>query len=1590
MLATFTFMTTISSVMAETTTTTAMTAGGMTKNTGNGLIIDQNSNGQYDGDITGTGSLTATNSTGNSATIVTLNGENTYTGPTIVDSGTGDVTLSLGADAKMASSEYIVQNSGTLDLSKVANFTVDNLILKSTGSVLGASGNTVIFMGDIEGDLKTTGSVEISKNVSIENTGSILADKGITIDTNSSLFRNDNASLGSSLITNNGTLEINTDNSLTMDNIGGNGLLIKSGSGDLVLNDPGITKAGVTTDQFTGNLSVKSGSLTIDTDASTSFRHTFNSIDVAKDAVINSGLPAVSSHGGDSDPTLDVNTLTGDGTINLKGGNLRVGYNGSVTGAQLTNLTINGIGNNGTTGDSGSEILLYGNGGATQYGFKSITGSELELTNASALLGNLSVEEADLIKNSTLTLNDTSTIKRIGFDSTSQTNASSIIVNGNLHTTYTSNYAGQQTATSFIINKNGSLVIDSASDPYSGFDYEGALTNNGSIEIDGTTVKLGADNALYGSGDLTYANGSTTNMLNLSEDKYSGTINVTNASALRINLGTTFSSTIGKMDGMVGLMGNGSSDLIHITMNSDGNGALVIQNANVQLSGRNDTTASGSMTDPASGNKVNYVNNVYAGQVIASASMLGSGQWNLSNGTLDIVDDGNEVLSNDIRDNSAMGASGSITIEGKGTTTVTGTNSYTGETHINSGTTVVNGDETAATGLTTVASGARLEGSGIIGGSVAMSSGSILSAGNSNQTGTLTINGDLDTTGSTQYFREASVAGGSGNDLISIAGNLTLGGIIDVSNTNGVNFGDGIYRLYTYGGSLSGMATLSASNLDTANAVLQTSVAHQVSMVVSGATNTGGGAPIIFWNGGSQAGAITGGDGVWGENKNWTDENAKTVGNHSSGQIAIFTGNAGVVKVSPDASSVSALQFANTDNKQYLLTGGAINAASDTLGIRVGDGTSSGKSISAIIASTISDTNGKTSVNKTDLGTIILSGDNTYSGGTVVNAGAIGVENSNAVGSGNISMQNGTALLLANGVSLNNSISLSGDPTFTVSAGESTIAGDISDGASPGDLVKEGNGTLFLTGNNTYSGNTDINAGTLDVNGNISNSDITVNSGGVLKGSGEVGNTDGKNGSIIDTTSGLSFSKNLTIDNGELIAKQGNVISVAGNTTLNGGILNYEINRLTVGKDITVLNSGGSINGMFSSTEISNKNGDQYVYVSPSVIYNPNQIILTYTRNNTSFGGGTHNQNAVGVSVDNMKQGAILDAFEEMTTPQVRRAENMLSGEMLSSERTILIQNTDVIRSAVFDRLSSSNCYYDSAMAMYDVKTGKRISRGCQATGAVLWGQAFGTLGSNGASEGTLGVSHSSAGFIMGVDREFGLWRAGTVLSYGRSNMNTNALASSAHSNDVSIGIYGGRSWNALSLRLGASYTWNMISSRRNIVTDNMNFGKVNADHLGGTSQAFAELAYHLNVSGVNIEPFANVAYVNQQMSGYHESGSVAALHIRSSDMGTTFASVGSRFSKRIKLNNGADLIPYASIGYRHAFGHMTPKMHASWTGGIDMDIYGAPLTQDAIVTELGTSYNLSDRIALKVGYRGQYGQHYNNNGITGSFSLKF
>ena len=183
-------------------------------------------------------------------------------------------------------------------------------------------------------------------------------------------------------------------------------------------------------------------------------------------------------------------------------------------------------------------------------------------------------------------------------------------------------------------------------------------------------------------------------------------------------------------------------------------------------------------------------------------------------------------------------------------------------------------------------------------------------------------------------------------------------------------------------------------------------------------------------------------------------------------------------------------------SRNFLLSGNAtIQTDSGTYEIdgTVNDGSSSGTLI------------------KNGSGTLDLTANNGYTGGTVINAGTLQIAADNNLGnaSGLATINSGGTLELLGGktVATTRNLASSGAATIQVD----TAASYPLQAPSPMEplaesLNKTGNGALTIAGNagRFYPGNVNVNGGTLIVAGSLSGVATTVNSGAILGGTGTI------------------------------------------------------------------------------------------------------------------------------------------------------------------------------------------------------------------------------------------------------------------------------------------------------------------------------------------------------------------------------------------------------------------------------------------------------------------------------------------------------
>ena len=193
-------------------------------------------------------------------------------------------------------------------------------------------------------------------------------------------------------------------------------------------------------------------------------------------------------------------------------------------------------------------------------------------------------------------------------------------------------------------------------------------------------------------------------------------------------------------------------------------------------------------------------------------------------------------------------------------------------------------------------------------------------------------------------------------------------------------------------------------------------------------------------------------------------------------------------------------------------------------------------------------------VEKLGGGTLVLSGVNTYSGGTVISAGILRVTNDSSVGSGNVALDGGT--FQADGVS-----DLTFANSFTINTPGGTIdnnltiltlSGNITNGSvTPGLLTLTGGsgfgGITVLAGNNSYSGGTAVLATTVQVtNANsLGTGAVTLDWGTIQTNGTDV--TLNNNITLADTISFGGFA-------GGFLDSSGARLTIAGNITGAGAL----------------------------------------------------------------------------------------------------------------------------------------------------------------------------------------------------------------------------------------------------------------------------------------------------------------------------------------------------------------------------------------------------------------------------------------------------
>ncbi|MGV1822463.1 autotransporter domain-containing protein [Agrobacterium tumefaciens] len=558
---------------------------------------------------------------------------------------------------------------------------------------------------------------------------------------------------------------------------------------------------------------------------------------------------------------------------------------------------------------------------------------------------------------------------------------------------------------------------------------------------------------------------------------------------------------------------------------------------------------------------------------------------------------------------------------------------------------------------------------------------------------------------------------------------------------------------------------------------------------------------------------------------------------------------------------------------------------------------------------------------------------------------------------------------------------------FTFSQDYNGIYGGAISGS--GTIAFDGRGRIALTGDNSaFAGLSQVSGTTLVVNEALGGSAL-IGNGGRLQGAGTIGSG---TGSTVTLASGSALAPGnsigtLTVD-GDLVLdagsryevevapgdKQSDLIKVTGSATLNGGTVAHigMTGTYDPAATYTVLSAQHGVNGSFDAVT------SDFAFLDPTLGYNGNDVTLSLTRNDIDFAtvAETHNQIATAQGLQSLRNGNELhDAVVQLDEGTARAAFDQLSGEIHASVVTGLIEDSRHIRNTVNDRLRSA--------------LGADSTPGTASSGLAFWGTGFGSWGSTDANGNAASLDRSTGGFIGGADAMVtDAWRLGLLAGYSHSSFDADDRASSALSDTYHVGLYAGAEWQALSFRSGVAYGWSDINTSRSV--DFTGFAdRLSASYDAGTLQAFGELGYRMETLTGHFEPFVNLAHVTVKTDGFRENGGAAVIASSGETTDTTFATLGVRAETDVWIGN-MQMNLAGMLGWRHAFGDITPTASHAFAGSDSFTVFGNPLAKDAAVFEAGVNVDIAPDATLAIAYQGQYRDGAQDHGFNAKLGVRF
>lgn len=530
-----------------------------------------------------------------------------------------------------------------------------------------------------------------------------------------------------------------------------------------------------------------------------------------------------------------------------------------------------------------------------------------------------------------------------------------------------------------------------------------------------------------------------------------------------------------------------------------------------------------------------------------------------------------------------------------------------------------------------------------------------------------------------------------------------------------------------------------------------------------------------------------------------------------------------------------------------------------------------------------------------------------------------------------------------------------------------------------GSLVKQGDGTLVMTGSNSYEGTTTVKAGTLLAFAESVGTDdtVTVSGGtfGVLGGyyddftmTGYKQSSEAQAGKLtIDLSGGGTLYVSVAAD---VKVKQ---VTLGDNKAVKLGLEGADAAQLAKAyqNDEEVAGTFSVTDGDLSGATIADATLESVFFEKASgKLAADNKSITTTVTRKADVGfesfATTDNERAIARALEQSGNAFAGTVLSLGTEEEVNATYAALSDDMYAAARNALVVNATTVSRTVMDQARG---FGEGRAAELEHGRGR-----IWATGIGFWGDA------EGESRG-LDVDFR-AGLLGGEVVAHETTKLGAFFGYGSTDYKGHF--GKIDGDDLHFGVYGLTDVGPVSFAYGVAYTTEDRDSSHVLGTTANSH-----DEDATVLQAYAEAAYRFDVAGAKIDPYLGLTWARVEADGFSEAMSGESFSVKDQKDDIQIATLGARAT--LPLTWGTMPVALkADLGWSHYFGDTEAVTRMQLGAGGAIAELQAKELKDQVSLGLGITGQVSQNATVGVSYTGSFGTDADTHGLTATFRYAF